>query len=273
MTRVGRLSRRAISNNADMPIVSHTINGPVATLLISRPERRNALNHEAVDELHAGVAAAQAAGVRCLVISGSDGHFCAGADLKELEDLSFTRALRKALDALCETSFPTIAAISGSCMGLGAQIALACDLRLAAPSGKFAVPVAKLGLMVDHWTLQRLTLLAGPSTARWLTLTAQPIDAAQAANVGFVHELVLDSDPEEDPVLKRALELAEHISQLAPLSLSGTKLGLNQLERTAAELDPAGAYQSAFETAWASADLVEGQRAFGERRRPEFQGR
>ena len=262
-----------------MPIVSHHIDDQIAFLRISRPERRNALNHEGVAELHEGVTAAESAGVRCLVISGSDGHFCAGADLKELEDLTFTRALRAALDALAETSFPTIAAITGSCMGLGSQIALACDLRLAAPSARFAVPVAKLGLMVDHWTLQRLTLLVGPSMARWLTMTAQPIDAAQAANVGFVHELVAGSDDvdddggDSDPLETRASELAHHITTLAPLSLAGTKIGLNQLERTAVDLDPNGTYTAAFERAWGSEDLVEGQRAFAERRQPQFRGR
>lgn len=257
-----------------MPIVTHSIADQIATVLISRPERRNALNHEGVAELHAAARAAQEAGVRCLIISGTDGHFCAGADLKELEDLTFTRALRKALDDLADLPFPTIAAISGSCMGLGAQIALACDLRLASPDALFAVPVAKLGLMVDHWTLQRLALLAGPSTARWMTLTAQPVNAAQAANVGFVHELVTadDTESEQDPVLGRAMSLAAQISKLAPLSLAGTKLGLNQLERTSKDLDPEGSYERAFAAAWGSQDLVEGRAAFAERRRPAFRG-
>ncbi|HNA35925.1 MAG TPA: enoyl-CoA hydratase/isomerase family protein, partial [Microthrixaceae bacterium] len=156
-----------------MSIVSYSRDGAVARLTISRPERRNALNHTALDELHDGVRRAAADQVRVLVLTGDADQFCAGADLKELEDLAFTRALRAALDDLAALPFPTVAAISGACMGLGMQLALSCDLRLATPDARFAVPVAKLGLMVDHWTIQRLALLAGPSTARWMVLTAR----------------------------------------------------------------------------------------------------
>ncbi|MCH9815504.1 MAG: enoyl-CoA hydratase/isomerase family protein [Actinomycetia bacterium] len=264
-----------------MPIVSYRMEDTVATLQISRPDRRNALNHAGVAELLSGVDSAVADGARVLVITGDAGHFCAGADLKELEDLTFTRLLRKALDALAETPFPTIAAIEGSCMGLGAQIALACDLRVADESARFAVPVAKLGLMVDHWTLQRLALLVGHSMARWLTMTAKPITAEQAAATGFVHE-ILPAPPQDDsapapvagvaPVLSHATALAHHITLLAPLSLAGTKRGLNQLERDSGQLDPNAEYVSAFELAWASEDLKEGQAAFTERRRPNFRG-
>jgi enoyl-CoA hydratase len=257
-----------------MAIVSYEKTEQIAYLTISRPERRNALNHDGVAQLRASVQAARADSVRALIIRGSDGHFCAGADLKELEDLTFTRALRKTLDELADTPFPTIAAISGSCMGLGAQIALACDLRLAASDAKFAVPVAKLGLMVDHWTLQRLSLLVGHSMARWMTLTAQPIDASQAAAVGFVHQIAAPGAASStDQVYSEAHELARQISRLAPLSLAGTKLGLNQLERGAEALDPNGQYRNAFEAAWASQDLIEGRNAFVDRRQPQFQGK
>lgn len=256
----------------------------VATLTISRPERRNALNHRALDELHDGVRRTAADEVRVLVLTGDSDHFCAGADLKELEDLAFTRALRAMLDDLAYLPIPTIAAISGACMGLGMQLALACDLRLATGDARFAVPVARLGLMVDHWTLQRLALLGGHSMARWLTMTATPISAERAFETGLVHELVSpEADgPETDgpgadgpgaAVLAAAHRLAAEMAQLAPLTLAGTKLGLNQLESDAAVLDPANTYRQAFETAWASDDLVEGRRAFEERRAPRFGGR
>ena len=255
-------------------IVGYERHDSVATLTISRPERRNALNHRALDELHDGVRRAAADEVRALVLTGSADQFCAGADLKELEDLAFTRALRAMLDDLADLPVPTIAAVSGACMGLGMQLALACDLRLATGEARYAVPVARLGLMVDHWTLQRLALFAGHSMARWLTMTAMPISAERAAEVGLVHELVAPGpDGPGAAVLAAADELASGIALLAPLTLAGTKLGLNQLEAGAAALDPAGAYQQAFETAWASDDLVEGRRAFEERRAPRFGGR
>ena len=256
-----------------MAIVSYSRDGFVARLTISRSERRNALNHQALEELHEGVRRAGDGDTRALVITGDQDHFCAGADLKELEDLAFTRALRAALDDLAALPFPTVAAIAGACMGLGTQIALSCDLRLATPDARFAVPVAKLGLMVDHWTIQRLAMLVGHSTARWMVLTARPVTAADAHRIGFVHELVeVSSDSPGMSVATAADALAVEIAALAPMALAGSKLGLDLLQRSAAETDPDGEYQAAFEAAWSSEDLVEGQRAFGERRTPVFRG-
>lgn len=257
-----------------MSIVSYSARDRVGRLTISRPERRNALNHAALDELHDGVRRARSDGVRALVLTGDADQFCSGADLKELEDQAFTRALRLVLDDLAALPVPTIAAISGACMGLGMQLALACDLRLATGDARFAVPVAKLGLMVDHWTVQRLALLAGHSTARWMVMTARPITAERAHAVGLVHELVSAGDDGPGAAVAAAAdELAAHIAQLAPMSLSGTKLGLDLLERDAAAIDPEGRYVAAFDAAWASDDLVEGRSAFDQRRSARFEGR
>ncbi len=244
----------------------------ISWVRMSRPERRNALNHAAVEQLHSAVERAAQDNSRVLVISGDAGHFCAGADLKELEDLEFTRALRAALDDLAALEFPTIAAISGSCLGLGLQIALSCDLRVCTADSRFAVPVAKLGLMVDHWTVRRLAMLAGQSTARWMMLTAEPVGAQRAAEIGLIQELITDdlSGGSTEVVDRRCGELAENIAQLAPLALSGTKAGLDALEWQVNDEVP---YEVAFERAWASEDLVEGRRAFDERRKPEFRGR
>lgn len=245
--------------------VTYTAEGAVGRIVISRPERRNALNHVALDELHDAVRRAAEDELRVLVLSGDAGHFCSGADLMELEDLTFTHALRSMLDDLAGLSFPTIASISGACMGLGMQLAAACDLRVVVGSARFAVPVAKLGLMVDHWTVQRLALLAGHSTARWLLLTGRPVDATRAHQVGLVHDLV-DTADEVDA-------LAQEIARLAPLALAGSKLGLDLLERGSEQVDPDSAYRSAFETAWASDDLVEGRTAFRDGRPAAFRGR
>jgi enoyl-CoA hydratase len=257
-----------------LAIVSYRADGRVGRLTISRPDRRNALNHQALEELHEGVRRAAGDELRALVLTGDADQFCAGADLKELEDLAFTRDLRRALDDLAALPFPTVAAIAGACMGLGSQLALSCDLRLATEDARFAVPVARLGLMVDHWTIQRLALLAGHSTARWMLLTAEPVTAEAAHRVGLVHQLVATGATGPGvAVLAAADELAGRIATLAPLALAGSKLGLDLLERDTSELDAEGAYRSAFEAAWASDDLVEGRRAFGERRSPEFRGR
>lgn len=251
----------------------------VARITISRPERRNALNHEALDQLHDAVIRARAehaqGTVRVLILTGDQSQFCSGADLKELEDLEFTRALRLMLDDLSGLEFPTIAAISGACMGLGMQLALSCDLRIATDEARFAVPVAKLGLMVDHSTVQRLAALAGHSAARWMMLTARPLTAQRAYEVGLIQELFTVEAPRDagDVVLTAAEELAGQIAQLAPLALSGSKRGLDLLEHPSLSTDPEGEYLAAFHAAWASDDLIEGRSAFSDRRAPVFKGR
>lgn len=241
-------------------MIRRTIEGSIATITIDRPERRNALNFEAVVELDDAIGASMIEGARCIVLTGVEGHFCAGADLKELEDLAFTERLRVMLDHLADAAVPTIAAISGSCMGLGMQLAVGCDLRVATEDARFAVPVAKLGLMVDHWTLQRLVATFGTGAARHLVLSAEVLSGADGHRLGFVQQ-VGDLDA--------ALALASRIVTLAPLALAGSKLGLNLLERRLDEPE----YTAAFRQAWASEDLAEGRAAFAERRAPNFEGR
>lgn len=266
-----------------MSIINFQLVGRVGHVLIDRPDRRNAINRQALDELAGALDAIEEGDIAVLVISGAQDQFCSGADLKELEDLEFTRVLRIVLDRLAALPFPTIAAISGACMGLGMQLAMSCDLRIATPDARFAVPVAKLGLMVDHWTVQRLALLAGHSTARQMLLTAQPITAERAYQVGFVQDLVgVDDAPGGSAEagsgsgalsLTTAMEVASKISRLAPLALAGSKLGLDLLERSSDSVDPTALYTDVFTRAWTSADLAEGQLAFSERRSPEFRGR
>lgn len=261
-----------------MAIITYRSTGKVGHVVIDRPDRRNAINRQALDELAGALTQIHSDDIRVLVISGTMDQFCSGADLKELEDLEFTRVLRGVLDRLAGLEFPTIAAISGACMGLGMQLAMSCDLRVATAESRFAVPVAKLGLMVDHWTVQRLALLAGHSTARQMLLTAEPIGAERAYQVGLIHELI--AGPEVDGTgegpgirsLEAADALAQKIAKLAPLALAGSKLGLNLLEQAPESVDPDGEYVAAFTRAWSSADLVEGQQAFRDRRQPDFKG-
>ena len=234
--------------------------GDIATITIDRPERRNALNLDALNELDATVTDAFDGGARCLILAGAAGHFCAGADIKELEDLAFTQRLREVLDHVAELPIVTIARIEGSCMGLGMQLAVSVDVRVAAPDARFAVPVAKLGLMVDHWTLQRLVSGWGNGAARHMALTAEVLTAEDAFRLGFVQQIGGTAEVQA---------IAERVTTLAPLSIAGTKLGLNLVDR---KLDDP-AFQEAFRAAWESDDLAEGQRAFGERRAPEFRGR
>lgn len=231
----------------------------VTVLTIDRPERRNALNHDALEELDAAIATALKDS-RALVITGAGGHFCAGADLTELEDVSFTDRLAEVLTRLSQAPITTVAAISGSCMGLGMQLAVGCDLRVVADDAKFAVPVAKLGLMVNHWTLERVTRFWGEGAARHMVLTGAVLTADDAWRLGF-------SQVRGD--LDAATELAAEAAKLAPMTQAGSKLGFDAHGGNHAEV---ARYEAAFAQAWSSDDLSEGRSAFRERRAPEFQG-
>jgi enoyl-CoA hydratase len=233
----------------------------VALLTIDRQERRNALNLDALEELHTAVVAAVADGARAVVLTGAGGHFCSGADLTELEDVSFTGRLAEVLQHLAAVPVTTVAAVEGSCMGLGMQLALACDLRVVADDARFAVPVARLGLMVDHWTIDRLARLWGEGAARQMVLTAAVLGADDASRLGFAQARGRLDD---------AMELAARAARLAPLSQAGSKTGFDAHH----DDDPAVArYEAAFARAWRSEDLAEGRAAFRERREPTFRGR
>jgi enoyl-CoA hydratase len=235
--------------------------GPVALLTIDRPERRNALDHEALEQLLD--AHARTTGARVVVLTGADGHFCAGADLGGVEDTAFTDLLRTVLAALRDDPRPLIAAVDGAALGAGTQLAVACDLRVATTTARFGIPAAKLGLMVDHWTVQRCALLAGAGPTRAMLLGAETYGGEEAHALGLVQRL---GD------LDAALGWADEIAALAPLTLAGLKLALNRLEMPVGRGDDPDVH-AAWTTAWGSEDLQEGIAAFRERRRPVFRGR
>ena len=238
--------------------------GPVTLVTIDRPERRNALDHDALDGLLAALEAARTAGSRVLVLTGTAGHFCSGADLTTVEDDLFIDALHRLLDGLRTAPFPSIAAIDGAALGAGTQLAVACDLRVATAGATFGIPAAKLGLMTDQWTIQRLVGFVGQGSARAMCLAAETYSGERAHELGLVQRLA-----EPDALLADALAWAEVIATLAPLTIAGFKVGLNEAEPVTGW---SPAYRAAFEAAWASADLREGLAAFGERRAPVFGG-
>jgi enoyl-CoA hydratase len=243
--------------------VHHERRGAVTVVTLDRPDRRNALDGAHCVELAAVVQRAVDAGARCIVLAGAGPHFCAGADLQDVEDASFVGSLRAALDALVNAPCPTIAAVQGAALGAGAQLAIACDLRVAEPEARFGVPAGRLGLMVDHWTVQRLALTAGYGPARAMLLAAEEIDGTAAHGLGMAQRLGM-------PALDVATAWADEIAALAPLTLAGHKLALNALERGH---DADRDVNEAFARAWASEDLLEGMAARAEQRAPRFSGR
>lgn len=232
----------------------------VLLVTIDRPDRRNAVDHDALDGLVAAIAAASEGPARAVVLTGAGGHFCAGADLAGVEDAGFVARLNEVLAGLRALACPVIAAVDGAALGAGTQLAAACDLRVATEAATFGVPAAKLGLMVDHWTVHRLATMVGQPTARAMLLAAETISGTTAHRLGFVQRV---GDLDE------ALDWAAQIARLAPLTVAGHKLGLNEAEVLDATTE---AYRSAWERAWASADLQEGLAAFRERRPTRFVG-
>ena len=232
----------------------------IAVVTLNRPEKRNALDTEACHDLAGALDGALDAGARALVLTGRGSNFCAGADLRTVEDEAFVPTLYRTLAALKDVPICTVAAVHGPALGAGTQLAIACDLRMVAPDARFGIPAAKLGLMTDHWTAQRLALLAGPGPARAVLLACEELDADTSVRLGLANRA---GD------LDDALAWADEISRLAPLTIAGHKLALNRLEPA---LDDAEV-TAAFDRAWASEDLAEGQLARREKRAPDFQGR
>jgi enoyl-CoA hydratase len=235
--------------------------GPVALVTIDRQERRNAVDHATLEELLDVLGRTQ--GARVVVLTGAGGHFCAGADLSGVEDTTFTDQLRQVLAAIRDDPRPMVAAVDGTALGAGTQLAVACDLRVATPSARFGIPAAKLGLMVDHWTVERLALLAGAGPARAMLLAAETYGGEDAERLGLVQRI---GDLDE------ALGWADDIAALAPLTIAGHKLALNRLEMAVGRGDDPDVHD-ATAAAWGSEDLQEGIAAFHDRRRPQFKGR
>lgn len=234
--------------------------GPgVVVVTLDRPERRNAVDHDTL----LGLLDAQraAADARVLVLTGAPPAFCAGADLSGVREDVFAADLRRTLEGFLELPCPVLAAVDGPALGAGAQFVAVADLRVATPDAVVGVPAARLGLVIDRWTVARLTREFGWPTTRAMLLAAQTFRGTQLHASGVVHRL---GD------LRVALDWAAEISRLAPLSITAHK---RALESVAAELEHDPDVEAAREAAWASADAVEGRAAFLEKRPPEFRGR
>ena len=245
--------------------------GQVGVATIDRPERRNALNAELCAQLREQLE--QSGALRAVVITGAGTAFCSGADLVtrfaadgDATTDTFRPAFEQALDAIVAHPAPVVAAINGPAMGAGMQIAVACDLRVAALGAHLAIPGGKLGIHLSPRNIWRLAQLVGQGAARDFLLAGRTVDAEEALRMGLVQYVDHDA-------LGAALTLAGEIAASAPLTVRGHKRALN-LVADAQWLDEGSraAIADLEARAFASDDLREGMAAFAEKRSPDFHG-
>ena len=262
----------------------------VSILWLDRPDKLNALHRALWDDIPAAVARLDAdEATRVIVLAGRGKAFCAGIDLvdhapalagggsisgKGDSPVGRRRALyadiqRYQRTASCfeDTDKPVIAAVHGACLGAGMDLITACDLRLASADATFSVRETRIAMVADVGVLQRLPRIVGEGAARDLILTGRDIDAARAASLGLVSEVL----PDAAALAARARELALSIAAHSPLATQGAKHVLNAARRSATResLDYVALWNSAF---LHSGDLEEAVRAFAERRQPRFRG-
>lgn len=244
----------------------------VALLRLNRPERLNALNMAVRENLAAYFAElASDDTVRCVVVTGDEKAFAAGADVAELAartstDEAFAKS-RAAWAAIERYRRPIIAAVNGFALGGGCELALHCDIVVAGAGAKFGQPEVKLGIMPGAGGTQRFVRAAGKFAAMRWVLTGDVLSAADALRLGLVSEVVPDGE-----VLPHALEIARRIAALPPLAVAAIK----EAVLVGADLPLEGALNlesQSFQKLFATEDRTEGMRAFLEKRKPDFKGR
>jgi len=255
-----------------MATVAAETRGAVGLARLDRPDARNALSPELMEEL-ATVCERwdDDAEVRCIVIAGSDKWFAAGADIKAMAKRTLpeviTSPAARFWPRLAAVRTPTIAAVSGYALGGGCELTLACDMIVASEEAEFGQPEILLGIIPGGGGTQRLARVMGKQRAMELVLTGRRIDAAEAHSLGIVTRLA-----PPDGWLDAALELAAEVAERPPLAARLAKQAVLAAEETAltAGLDHE---RRLYELAMATEDRVEGMNAFIEKRKPEFRGR
>ena len=250
----------------------------VARVVLDRPDQRNAVSHDMLEELAAAFDALDAEPqVRAVILAGEGADFCAGADLSDVTiiraDRDYASGFEASLRTLSTHPNPVIAEVQGSALGAGCQIVVACDLAVAAEDARIGIPSGKLGILPNFESIERLVLSVGPKRAGEILYAGRVVSGAGAAAWGLANVAVPAAE-----LTERTFALAERIAGLAPLSVRGAKRGVRTaIEHLSVdrfgESDRVSEFDAMAAEAFGSEDLREGIRAFRERRSPKFRGK
>ena len=254
------------------PDVLFAVADHVATITLNRPAKLNAVTPEMADALIAHVAHCNASdAVRVVVLTGAgERAFCAGSDIRDLDGYDTPWNFRQRpdyCDAIRRLTKPALAAVNGIAFGGGLELAMSCDIRIAADSARFAAPEIKLGWIGGGGMTAFLTHSIGPSNAALMVLTGDPVAAETARGWGLVSEITAP-----DKLAERAREIAKTIAARAPIAAETAKLNLRAA--LSMPIEAAIQYERDLQTiCFATEDAAEGRAAFKEKRPPQFRRR
>ena len=246
--------------------------GRVGLVTLNRPKALNALNQQLIAELNEALGGFESdAAIGCMVITGSEKAFAAGADVKEMVEKSYVDAyvnnFLAAWAGLSEARKPVIAAVSGFCLGGGCELALMCDFIIASETAKFGLPEITLGIMPGAGGTQRLPRSIGKAKAMDMILTGRMMDAAEAERCGLVARMV-----SPDKLMDEALAAAEKIASYSQPIVMMAKETVNRAQETSLA-EGIRFERRLFLSMFAIEDRKEGMKAFIEKRKPEFRNR
>ncbi len=245
----------------------------VAVIRLNRPEALNALNSKLLTELADAVRAADAnERVRCLILTGSEKAFAAGADIREMADKTFVEAFTDDLfteqsEQILRCRKPIIAAVAGYCLGGGCELAMMCDIVIAADTAKFGQPEINLGTMAGLGGTQRLTRIVGKSKAMDMHLTGRFMDAAEAERSGLASRVV-----PAKRLMEEAMAAAQKIAEKSTLTAMAVKEAVNRSYETTLR-EGLLFERRLFHALFATEDQKEGMNAFLEKREAQFRDR
>jgi enoyl-CoA hydratase len=241
----------------------------VGLITLDRPEALNALNAQLISELNTALDDFEAdEAIGCIVLTGSERAFAAGADIKEMQDLTFADVMRKDFlapwDRIGRCRKPVIAGVAGFALGGGCEMAMMCDIIIAAESAKFGQPEINLGVIPGAGGTQRLARFIGKAKAMDLCLTGRMMDAGEAERCGLVSRIVPDIE-----LLNETMKVAEKIAGFSLPSLMTAKEAVNRAFETTLS-EGVRFERRVFQSLFATHDQKEGMAAFVAKRRPDF---